>query len=94
MWPWTKGPSCPICKDTEEGTLLRVEKNIGMGYPLVWRCHEECLKRVVCNPEKYPDWVKYAYSLTKEIEAQEDRRNHEIAALKRLQSKYKCKDKM
>jgi len=61
-------------------------------YSMIWRCHQECLKKVVCNPEKYPEWVRYAYSMTKVIEEREAREKKEIEALKRLQPKYECKE--
>jgi hypothetical protein len=77
---------CDICDGTK-GTVLREEKGF-----LGWTYHQECLKNVVCDPEEYPDWIGYAYTLTKIIESRKDTEKRELEALKRLQPKYECKE--
>lgn len=84
-WENKHKSKCPIC-DSKEGTILTVRR-----YPLSWQYHQECLKKVVCNPELYPDWVGYVFKATKIIEENEARDKREIEALKRLQPKYECK---
>jgi len=88
MFKWWRNygkSKCPIC-DSNEGTILTVRK-----YPLAWSYHQECLKKVVCNPAKYPEWVGYVYKATKIIEENEAREKKELLALIRLKSKYECK---
>jgi hypothetical protein len=86
IWSKYNKEKCDICKGTE-GKVLTVRR-----YPLDWTYHQECLRKVVCNPEKYPDWIGYAYKVTKIIEEDNARENREIEALKRLQPKYECKE--
>jgi len=86
IWSKYNKEKCDICKGTE-GTVLRED----YGY-LNWSYHQECLKKVVCNPEKYPDWIGYAYKVTKVIEQRKAKEKKELLALIRLQPKYECKE--
>jgi hypothetical protein len=86
-WKYRGKQTCDICDGTE-GKVLRVDN-----FDLVWSFHPECLKNIICNPEKHPKWVNYAYRVTKEMERQAAIEKKEIEALKRLQSYYECSNK-
>jgi hypothetical protein len=86
IWSKYNKEKCDICKGTE-GKVLTARR-----YPLDWTYHQECLKKIVCNPEKYPDWIGYAFKLTKIIEEDKATEKKELEALKRLQPKYECKE--
>ena len=87
IWQNFGKQTCSICKGTE-GKVLRESK-----LDFYWSYHQECLKKVVCNPKEHPKWIRYAYQLTKVIEERKAREKKGREALKRLQPKYECNKK-